>query len=173
MIIIYILAALIALFLIVAAVLPKSYNIQKAITIQVPASVAFEHVANLNHYRDWNPWQKMEPGAVNEITGVTATPGHKFSWKGKKIGVGSLTVKAVNPPKSINLDLEFIKPFASKANDNWTFEESNGATKVTWQNDGDLPYPMGRVMGAMIKKNLNEQFVIGLNNLKVVCEKKS
>ena len=171
MIVIYILAALILLFLVAAAILPGKYNVEKQITISKPASVVFEHVANLSHYRDWNPWQKMEPGSKTEITGQSATPGHRFSWEGKKIGVGSLTVKAVNPPKSVNLDLEFIKPFASKANDNWTFDESNGVTKVTWQNDGGLPYPMGRIMGPMIKKNLNEQFMQGLNSLKALCEK--
>jgi hypothetical protein len=171
MIVLYIIIGLVALFFIAAAILPGKYNVEKSIVINKPASVVFEHVANLGHYRDWNPWQKMEPESKTEITGAPATPGHKFKWEGKKIGVGSLTVKSASPYKSINLDLEFIKPFASKANDNWTFEENNGSTKVTWQNDGGLPFPMGRIMGPMIKKNLDTQFMQGLNSLKELSEK--
>jgi hypothetical protein len=52
------------------------------------------------------------------------------------------------------------------------FEEwGNGETKVTWQNFGDLPYPMGRIMGALMHKSLDRQFTEGLNNLRAVCEK--
>jgi len=171
MIVVYILVALVALFFIAAALMPASYNIEKSIVINKPASAPFEKVANLSNYRDWNPWQKMEPASISEITGTPASPGHKFAWEGKKIGTGSLTVKSAVPYKLVQLDLQFIRPFKSQANDNWKFEENNGSTKVTWQNDGGLPYPMGRIMGAMIKANLNKQFEIGLKNLKEACEK--
>jgi hypothetical protein len=171
MIVVYIILGLIVLFFAAAALMPASYNVEKSIVINKPASVPFEKVANLANYRDWNPWQKMEPNSKTEITGTPASPGHKFSWEGKKIGVGSLTVKSADPYKTVNLDLQFIKPFKSQANDNWKFEESNGATKVIWQNDGGLPYPMGRIMGAMIIANLNKQFEQGLKDLKQVCEK--
>jgi hypothetical protein len=171
MIAIYVILGIIVLFFAIAAVLPGSYNVEKSIVINKPAGEPYDKVANLNNYRDWNPWQKMEPSAKSDITGTPGTSGHKFAWEGKKIGVGSLTMKSAVPSKSVNLHLEFIKPFASKANDNWIFEENNGSTKVTWQNDGGLPYPMGRIMGAMIIKNLNTQFEQGLKNLKEVCEK--
>jgi hypothetical protein len=41
---------------------------------------------------------------------------------------------------------------------------------VTWQNSGQLPWPMARLMGPMINKGLNKQFGIGLDNLKKLCE---
>jgi hypothetical protein len=41
---------------------------------------------------------------------------------------------------------------------------------VTWQNSGQLPWPIASLMGPMINKNLNHQFEQGLNNLKKMCE---
>ena len=73
--------------------------------------------------------------------------------------------------KHIHFDLEFLKPWKSKAKDNWLFEQwGDGETKVTWQNSGELPWPMARLMGPVITKNLTHQFGIGLNNLKNLCE---
>lgn len=172
MIVLYVILVFVGLFLITAAIMPSKYSVQKEITINKPSSDVFEKVADLKHYRDWNPWHRLEPTALSEITGNAATVGHKFSWEGKKIGQGSLTIKGLTPPQEIILDLEFIKPWKSQALDSWTFTDlKNGSTKVVWNNNGPLPYPMGRLMGSMIIKNLNQQFEQGLNNLKELCEK--
>lgn len=169
-IILLILAGLIALLLLVAAFLPGTYNVEKSIIINRPVSAVMNNVADLHHYANWNPWQKMEPGAKGVITGTPATPGHRYKWEGKKIGIGQLTLRDLDE-KHVHFDLEFFKPFKSQANDNWLFEEwGNGETKVTWQNNGAFPWPMARLMGPMITGNLNKQFVEGLNNLKAMSE---
>ncbi len=172
MIVLYVILAFVGLFLITAAIMPSKYSVQKEIIINNSCSDVFEKVANFKYYREWNPWHKTEPNTSSEISGEAATVGHKFSWEGKKIGQGSLTVKGLMPPQEIILDLEFIKPWKSQALDSWTFTDlKNGTTKVVWNNNGPLPYPMGRLMGSLIIKNLNHQFEQGLNNLKELCEK--
>ena len=172
MVVVYIIMALIALVLIIAALLPGKYSIKKEIVIAKPAAHVYSRVADLNYYRDWNPWHKMEAAASSKITGTPATVGHKFEWDGKKIGQGSLTIKGLTAPQEITLDLEFIKPWKSMALDCWTFDDlNNGSTKVVWENSGPLQFPMARLMGPMINKNLNQQFEQGLKNLKELCEK--
>lgn len=172
MVILYIIISFVALLVLLAFVLPGKYSVTKSITINCGISKCFDMVADLNNYRDWNPWSKMEPNAKKEINGIPKTIGHSYSWEGQKIGIGSLTITAVNPNKSVNLDLVFIKPFSSKANDNWSFEElANNQVKITWTNFGDLPPGMARLMGPMITKNLNRQFDQGLNSIKELCEK--
>lgn len=113
----------------------------------------------------------MEPGATKTISGTANTSGHKYEWRGKKIGVGNLTIRSIDP-KHIHIDLVFLNPWKAKAKDNWLFEPwgDGNETKVTWQNSGDLPWPMARLMGPMINKNLNHQFEVGLENLKKMCE---
>ena len=170
MIIVYIFIGLIVLLLVISAMMPKTFHVEKTIVISKPVPDVMDRVGDLNYYSKWNPWQQLDPSATNSITGTPKSPGHKYSWTGKKVGVGSLTLRDIDS-KHIHFDLAFFKPWKSQAKDNWLFEPwGNGETKVTWQNSGQLPWPIASLMGPMINKNLNHQFQQGLNNLKKMCE---
>ena len=171
MIALYIILGLIVALLIIVAIMPAKYTVQKEVVINKPDADVYSKIADFNHYRNWNPWQKSEPSAKYKITGNPSSIGHKYNWEGKKIGTGSLTVKTLNPHKNIELDLEFVKPWKSKAHDNWKFEDlKNGSTKVIWHNTGPLPFGIARLMGPVITKNLSHQFEQGLTSLKEMCE---
>ena len=170
MIFVYIFISLIVALLIITALMPKVYNVEKSIVIKAPVKEVMNRIGNLNDYALWNPWQQSDRSAKKTITGAPNTPGHKYAWDGKKVGMGSLTLNNLDENR-IHFDLEFLKPWKSKAKDNWLFEtRGDSETKVTWQNSGELPWPMARLMGPMINKNLIHQFGIGLNNLKNLCE---
>ncbi len=172
MIALYIILGIIILAAILSAVMPAKYVVEKSVVINKAPSEVYSKIADFNYYREWNPWQKSEPTAKYKIIGTPNTVGHNYEWEGKKIGTGSLTVKTLNPYNSIELDLVFLKPWKSKADDNWKFEDlKNGSTKVTWHNTGPLPYGFARLMGPVITKNLSHQFEQGLNSLKEMCEK--
>lgn len=169
--ILLVLGLLIVAALLIAALLPNSYLVEKSIIVTKPVADVMGKVADLNWYAQWNPWQKTEPDSLQEITGTPKAVGHRYRWKGKKIGEGSLTLRDIDS-KHVHFDLEFLKPWRANASDNWVFEEwGTGETKITWQNNGDLPYPIGRLMGLLINKNLQKQFEQGLLNLKSLCEK--
>ena len=170
MIFVYIFIGLIIAFLIAAALLPEVYNVEKTIIIKKPVAEVMSRVSNLNDYASWNPWQQLAPSASKTITGTAGTAGHRYAWEGKGVGAGSLTISSIDD-KHIHFHLEILKPWKSKAKDNWLFEPWGDAeTKVTWQNSGDLPWPIARLMGVLIHKNLNHQFEVGLSNLKKMCE---
>lgn len=173
MLILYIVAGIVAvmvIILIVALFLPGRYYIEKRIIIAKPKDYVMDKVADLNHYASWNPWQKKEPGGASDITGTPKTAGHCYRWEGKKIGVGSLTLRNIDK-RHIHFYLDFVKPWKASAHDDWLFEEwGTGDTKVTWQNSGDLPYPIARLLGPMLNKKLEKQFGEGLQNLKNLCE---
>jgi hypothetical protein len=173
MIVVYIFIGLIILLLIVSAFLPKVYNIEKTVIIKKTVNAVMSRVSNLNEYAKWNPWQQSEPNAGKKVTGIPGKSGHKYAWQGKKIGVGSLTISSIDD-RHIHFALEFLKPWKSKAKDNWLFEPwGDSETKVTWQNSGNIPWPIARLMGPIINKNLNHQFEVGLSNLKKLCEGES
>jgi len=170
MIFLYAFIAVVITILLIAAFLPKVYNIEKTIIINCPPTAVMKRVGDFNEYANWNPFIQAEPGAVMTITGAPSTPGHNYVWQGKKIGSGILTLKSIDD-KHIHFNLEFIKPWKSQARDNWLFEHwHDNDTKVTWQNSGALPWPVARLMNRMISKNLNQQFEKGLAALKRVCE---
>lgn len=170
MIFVYIFAGLIIALLVISALMPKSFNVEKTIVIARPVTEVMNRISDLNYYSKWNPWQQSDPTAKSTVTGSAKIPGHRYAWEGKKVGVGSLTLKNLDD-KHIHFDLEFLKPFKSKAKDNWMFEPwGEGETKVTWQNSGQLPWPIASLMGPGINKTLNKQFEQGLTNLKKMCE---
>ena len=169
-VIIFIPVAIIVALLVIALFMPREYHVERTAIIKKPVSFVMDRVADLNYYAKWNPWQRKDKDNKSDITGTPKTRGHRYSWKGKKIGIGSLTLRDIDK-KHVHFDLEFIKPWKASANDDWLFEEwGNGETKVTWQNNGDLPYPLARLMGAVLSKNLNRRFMEGLNNLRKLCE---
>ncbi|WP_207511227.1 SRPBCC family protein [Longitalea luteola] len=173
MTVLYILGALIVvivLLLIIALFLPDGYYIEKSAIIKKPCDFVMDKVADFHNHIQWNPWHPKGAAKAGAITGLAKRPGHKYSWKESKIGTGSLTLRDIDD-RHIHFDLDFIKPVKTTARDNWLFEEwGNDETKVTWQNFGDLPYPVGRLIGYMLHKNLNAQIAEGLKNLKKFCE---
>lgn len=171
MIILYVLLAIIVLLAILSYVMPNSYKIEKVITIDATPEKVYSNVANFSSYNQWNAWQQGDPTAKNVITGTPCTVGHHYSWDGKKVGVGSLTLKSTVENKSVEFDLQFVKPMQSTAYDNWTFTaKGSNQCNVTWTNGGMLPNPVMKVLSPLFRPMLNKQFDKGLSNLKAICE---
>jgi Polyketide cyclase / dehydrase and lipid transport len=170
MLLVFVFAGLVLIVLLVAAALPSRYTVEKTAVISKPVSEVMNKIGDLQYYARWNPWQQMDPASAKSITGAPMHTGHSYAWHGKKVGEGSLTIKNIDA-RHIYFDLQFLKPWKSHAMDNWLFEEEGeAATRVTWQNSGTLPWPMARLMGPVINKNLNHQFQKGLTNLKKMVE---
>ena len=168
--ILLIVLGLFATLMIIALLLPGKYHVEKNAIIKKSVVTVMNNVADLNQYSKWNPWQQSDPGAKGTITGEPNTIGHRYAWQGKKVGEGQLTIREIDN-HHVHFNLEFFKPFKSKASDDWQFEEwGEGETKVTWSNNGPLPLPIARLMGPMIVKGLNKQFEEGLDNLRKLCE---
>ncbi len=157
--------------LVVAFFLPSSYQVERSIEVKATPQQCYDNVADLNHYKNWNPWSRMEPTSEQIVYQPSKGLNAKWSWKGKKIGEGSLTIKKVEIGKNIETHLQFIKPFKSESTGNWQFEKSQSNTKITWGNTGKLDYPIGRIMGLGLKNMLGTDFENGLANLKEYIEK--
>lgn len=166
----YGLGAVLVIFCIAPVALPNKYVVERSIEINKSADSVYLAVADFNSYLKWNPWTQMEPTANNTIEGAPATVGSKWSWEGKEVGKGGLTILALEPGKSIQSSLVFIEPMQSQASDSWKFEATpQGTTKVTWHNEGGFGY-FDRYFGLMLDGMLGGQFETGLKNLKSLCE---
>lgn len=167
----YVLISISVVLILISFLLPNSYTITKTLVINASPALCYMKIADLNFYKEWNPWAKMELNANSIISGKPNTIGHQYTWDGKKIGVGGLTITKLSPYQSIELELEFFKPFKSKSLDVWHFEElENNMVKITWQNSGNFNTVFTRLMGPLVQKNLSKQFEKGLLNIKQLCE---
>jgi len=164
------LVVIIVLLLIIALFLPDGYFIEKSAIIKKPCDFVMDKVADFHNHILWNPWQPKDTPSESNISGLSKRPGHKYSWKRTKIGTGCLTLRDIDE-RHIHFDFEILKPVKVTARDNWQFEEwGTDETKVTWLNFGTFPYPIGRLMGYMLHKNLQQQVTQGLKDLKKFCE---
>lgn len=163
--------AVVGLVLLVAAVLPSSYTLERSIEIARPPEVVFSQVTDYNTWLEWSPWPKMDPAAKQTVTGTPGTVGMNWSWEGDELGIGAMTIKALDPNRSLHSTLEFKEPMQSIADDYVDLEPtSDGGTRVTWRNTGELPYPVGRLFGLTVESVLGPQYEDGLTSLKALCE---
>jgi len=162
-----------ALFFIVAAILPSSYRVERSIEINRPAETIYPLVANLTNWPKWDPFTEQEPTAKSTFSGESGTVGSKWNWDGKVIGVGSLTVEELVPNQSIRSKMVSVSPQPWAATDNWKFESSASGTIVTWMIEGNLGYPIERVVGLFMEGMLGPTCEKGLANLKKVSEQQA
>lgn len=168
--ILIIIGAIVVLFFVVALFLPSSSTLERSIEINKPPEVVFGQVVDFNNYLKWNPWSQMEPTAKNTITGEPGAVGSSWSWEGREVGKGSLTIEYITPNQSIQSKLEVKAPWEAVATDTWKFEATENGTKVTWKYSGENPYPTMRYMGLMVDGMLGPQYEQGLASLKELCE---
>ena len=169
------LAAIVVVFLIVAALQPADFRIARSATIAAPASAVFEQLNDFHKWNDWSPWAKLDPNAKNTFEGAPAGVGASFAWAGNhEVGEGRMTITESKPGELVRMKLEFIKPFAATNTAEFTLKPEGDQTAVTWSMTGRNGF-MGKAMGLIINcdKMVGGQFEQGFANLKAIVEKPS
>lgn len=166
------LAAILAVFLIVAALQPADFRISRSATIAAATPVVFEQVNDLHKWNAWSPWARLDPNAKNTFEGPPAGVGATFAWAGNnEVGEGRMTITDSKPNEFILMKLEFIKPFAATNTTEFTFKPEGDRTAVTWSMSGRNNF-MGKCMSLIMNcdKMVGGQFDQGLANLKAIVE---
>ncbi|MXV52968.1 polyketide cyclase [Pedobacter sp. HMF7647] len=166
-----VIVALIIIFFAGALFLPKTYSVARSVNINAPDSVVYKNVSDLNLFKKWMPWLKMEPTAKVEISGEPSSPGHSYHWVGDKTGEGIMSIKQVVPYSHVDYDLKFIKPFESDCNSQFTIESSGGTVDVTWTMSGENKTTMEKWMSLNFDNMIGKDFESGLKDLKKLSEK--
>jgi len=164
---------LILVFLVVAMILPGEYKVERSTVVNTEPEVVYSMVADLNMWLKWSPWVEMDPNTEYTFTGEAGKVNSTWSWKGEVVGEGSLTHVELVPHKSISSTLEFTAPQEMTSKEQWTFEKAGEGTKVTWVDEGELGYPVGRYFGLFLDGMLGADFEKGLAKLKTISEEKA
>lgn len=170
--ILIVIAALVVVFLIVVAMQSDSYTVSRSGSISAPAAEVFAQVNDLRKFQDWSPWAKVDPDVKNTYEGAPSGVGAICKWTGnKKVGEGIMTIVESKPNEAIRMRLEFIKPFASTADVQFSFKEENKQTSVTWSMTGQKNF-MSKAfcMFMNMDKMIGGDFERGIGNLKSLVE---
>jgi len=159
----------ILLLVIVGFFLPAKYSAKRSIVIKAPVANVFDQVNDLQKWDAWSPWLAEDPSIKITYGEITKGKGASYRWTSEKSGEGSLTIEKSIENAAITTDLDFTDE--GKAKGIWTFEETDGGTKVTWGINGDAGYNLiNRYFGLMIDTFVGPYFDKGLAKLKEVAE---
>lgn len=163
---------LIALILIIVIFLPSSVSIEKSIEINKSASTIYKQVNNLKNWEKWSPFQEEYPEMKNEYSEIAEGVGAIMKWSGEESGNGSMLTLIADENKYLECKLDFMEGDTSTLNiSKWTFNETNGITKVTWKfESSNLSYPLGKIFGLLMPSMMEKSMNSGLENLKRVSE---
>ena len=157
------LAAIIVILLIVIALQPNKFRVERSATLAATPAALFEQVNDHRKFAAWNPWAKMDPAAVNTYSGPDSGVGAKCSWVGKKVGAGSATITESKPGELVRQRMEWLKPMQGTSTVDFTFKPQGDRTVVTWAMYGPQTF-MGKAMSLVMncEKMCGPQFEKGL-----------
>src|SRR6185295_5494053 len=164
---ILVVALLVGAVLILAAMRPDTFKVQREATIQAPPEKVYALISDFKSWGAWSPWEKKDPQMKRTFGDRT------YAWQGnKEVGEGRMEIVEAVPPSRVKLKLDFLKPFEAHNMVDFTLQPKDKTTQVTWAMQGDTPFffkivhlfmDMGRMVG--------RDFEAGLASLKAAAEK--
>jgi hypothetical protein len=136
--ILLVIVMLLAALAVVIQLQPSTFSVTRTATIGAPAEKVFELVNDFHNWEKWSPWAKLDPAAKMTFAGPPSGTGAIYTWAGNdEVGEGKMTITASEPFIRIGIELTFIKPFASTAQNEFQFAGKENGTEVTWTMSGD------------------------------------
>jgi len=165
-------AVIIIVFLIVVALQPAEFRVTRSTNVAAPQAAVFDQVNDLHKFEKWNPWGKIDPAMKQSYEGPPAGTGAVYKWAGNnEVGEGRMTIAESRPSDLVRIKLEFLKPFASVADTEFTFKPEGNQTAVTWSMSGKNNF-MAKAMCLFMSmdKMIGSQFEKGLADMKAIVE---
>ena len=172
--ILLVILGIIVLLLVVAIFVPKEYAVERAMTIDRPASEVFDYVVLLKNQDNYSVWAQKDPNMKKTYTGEDGTVGFVSAWESddEEVGVGEQEIIKIEVNFRIDYELRFYVPFEATDNAYMITEVvSTNQTKVKWGFNGKIPYPMNLMLLYInMEEELGTALSDGLNNLQAILE---
>lgn len=170
-IVLVVLAGIVALFLILALLTKKGYDVRRELVINAPIQEVFSYLKHLKNQDHFNIWVMTDPDAQKTFKGEDGTIGFVYAWNGnKKSGEGEQEIKNITEGQIIETEIRFVRPFAAIAYANYKTEAlSDNQTKITWNNASTMKYPLN-IMVPIVERMLAKDMDTSLSNLKKILE---
>lgn len=165
---------LIVLFLLIALVIDKDYEVVREVEINKPKGEVFSYIKFIKNQDNYAVWNQRDPNMKKEYRNEDGTVGFVSAWESedKEVGTGEQEIKAIVEGERMDMELRFKVPFEATEQAYMVTEAvSEGTTKVKWGFNGHMPYPMNTMLLFMdFDKMIGGDLEQGLKNLKNVLE---
>jgi hypothetical protein len=156
----------------VIAVQPPEFQVTRSAAINAPVNVVFDQINDFRKWEAWSPWGKLDPNMKTTYAGAASGVGAIYSWVGNKdVGEGRMTIVESRPGELVRIRLEFIEPFASVADTEFTLKPEGSGVGVTWKMSGQNGFiEKAMCLVQSMDKMVGPDFEKGLAQLKTVVE---
>lgn len=166
---VFVILGLIAVVLLTALILPKTFHAEGSTVINKPNSEVFNYVKHIKNQENFGVWFKLDPDLKKTSEGTDGTVGYTYRWTSEKVGNGAQVITAIEENQRVSIDL-YLMDSAEPATSYFTTKAvSENQTEVRWVVDGTMPYPWN-IMSLFY--DMNKDFEQGVQNLKAVLEQK-
>lgn len=166
------LAVIVVVSVVVVALRPSEFRVERAATISAPPPVVFAQVNDFRKWDAWSPYARRDPAMKKSFEGAPAGVGAIYRWSGNhEVGEGRTTIIESRPHDLIRIKLEFVRPFAATNTAEFTFRPEGERTAVTWSLAGRNNF-MGKAVGLFMNMDrmVGGDFEKGLARMKSVVE---
>jgi hypothetical protein len=172
-------AAVLVLFVAVAATRPAAYHGERKLEVGAPATLVFAVLNDLHRFAGvfvlfGSPWEKLDPNMQKTFAGPPAGVGQSLAWSGKNgVGTGTMTIEESVPSQKVVIKVAFVAPMKSTATSALALAGTTTGTSVTWSMQGNHNF-IGKALGVFMNmdKMLGSDIEKGLAQLKTVAEGK-
>ncbi|MNZ86137.1 Polyketide cyclase / dehydrase and lipid transport [compost metagenome] len=166
------LAVALVVVLALAAMSPDGFRVERSTVIQAPPDKVYGLIEDFHQWRQWSPFENLDPDMQRTYRGPQKGPGAVYEWKSEgRAGEGSMRILSATPASNVTIRLDFVEPFPAHNTAEFSLRAEGGATRVTWAMYGPTPFGAKVVhlffsMDSMVGKD----FEAGLANLKRLSE---
>ena len=133
---------IVAAFLVVVAMQPSEFRVERTITIAASPDAVFPHVNDLYKCDAWSPWAKLGPNAKVGFEGPDSGEVASMNWVGNdEVGAGKMTITESKPNDLVNFRINFIEPFVGTSTSSFTFKPHGDKTAVGWGRQSASQFP--------------------------------
>jgi hypothetical protein len=167
-------AVAIAAILILAAVKPDTFRVERSAFIKAPPEKIFPLINDFHQWGSWSPYETKDPAMQRSFSGAGSGKGAVYAWNGNKnVGSGRMEILDAPAPNKVVIKLDFFTPFEGHNTAEFTLLPQGDATNVSWLMYGPSPF-MAKIMHVFmnIDNMVGKDFAAGLANLKHITETK-
>ena len=155
---------IVALYFIIALFAPGDYRVERSKEMTVSPEFIYEQVSKFENWESWSPWIEKDPSATYSYSGESGTVGAISSWIGDPdlSGTGNMVATELVENEKALYDLTF-EGMGMTSHGGFTLEAAGESVKVTWYDEGDIPFVWRPMMLLMdIEAKIGPDFEKGL-----------
>ena len=167
-------ATVVGLVLAIGLVLPSKYRVERSTVLQAPPEAVYRHVASLQRWQEWAPWNvKRYPGSQWTFGGPAEGVGAVRSWTGEDVGQGTLSLTEADPKTGVAYEVS-VAQGRYLAQGRISFAPEGSGTRVTWVDEGGIGgNPLAHYLVPFIRSRLGADMERGLARLAKVAHEHS